>query len=165
MECFICGKKITWSAKGITSDSKGICPDDINKVLIDANVNKRFVPLTVVKWIQKKSSDEIKRLIDNNITFTMKEIQSSKAKTNSNIINSEKQSQSIPDRSKAKLYCPYCGSANLQPLGQHRKGFSIGKAIGGTVLTGGVGALAGFVGKKTKQTDFVCMNCGKQFKK
>lgn len=165
MKCFICGKKITWSAKGITSDSKCICPDDINKVLIDANVNKWSVPLPVVKWIQKKSSNEIKRLIDNNITFTMKEIKSNKAKANSTIINPEKRPQSIPDRSKAKLCCPYCGSTNLQPLGQHRKGFSIGKAIGGTVLTGGVGALAGFVGKKTKQTDFVCMNCGKQFKK
>ena len=64
-----------------------------------------------------------------------------------------------------KLFCPYCGSTNLQPLGQHRKVFSVGKAVGGTVLTGGVGALAGFIGKKTKQTDFVCMNCGKQFKK
>lgn len=64
-----------------------------------------------------------------------------------------------------KLKCPYCGSTNIQLLGQHRKGFSVGKAVGGAVLTGGVGTLAGFVGKKTKKTDFVCMNCGKQFMK
>ena len=38
-----------------------------------------------------------------------------------------------------------------------------GFAVGGAVLTGGVGALAGFAGKKTKQTDFVCMDCGQQF--
>lgn len=67
--------------------------------------------------------------------------------------------------SEQKLMCPYCGSTNIQPLGQHKKGFSVGKAVGGVVLTGGVGALAGFAGKKTKQTDFVCMTCGKQFKK
>lgn len=67
--------------------------------------------------------------------------------------------------SAPQLVCPHCGSTNIQPLGQHKKGFSVGKAVGGVVLTGGVGALAGFAGKKTKQTDFVCMNCGKQFKK
>ncbi len=32
----------------------------------------------------------------------------------------------------------------------NRKGFSTGKAIGGAVLTGGVGAIAGFAGKKEK---------------
>lgn len=74
-------------------------------------------------------------------------------------------SSSTINTSKSRLRCPHCGSTNVQPLGQHRKGFSVGKAVGGAVLTGGVGALAGFAGKKTKQTDFVCMNCGKQFKK
>lgn len=63
------------------------------------------------------------------------------------------------------LHCPYCGSENVQPLGQHHKNFSIGKAVGGAVLTGGVGAVAGFLGKNTKQTDFVCMDCGEQFKR
>ncbi len=62
-----------------------------------------------------------------------------------------------------KPHCPNCHSTNIQPLGQHRKGFSVGKAVGGAVLTGGVGTLAGFAGKKTKKTTFVCMDCGKQF--
>lgn len=61
------------------------------------------------------------------------------------------------------LICPFCHSENIQPVGQHKKGFSVGKAVGGVVLTGGIGALAGFAGKKTGQTDFVCMTCGKQF--
>lgn len=63
------------------------------------------------------------------------------------------------------LHCPYCGSENVQPLGADRKAFSVGKAAAGAVLTGGIGVLAGFAGKKSGKTDFVCMNCGKQFKK
>ena len=60
--------------------------------------------------------------------------------------------------------CPKCHSTNIQAIGQHKKGFSVGKAALGTVLTGGIGALAGFVGKKTKKVDMICLNCGKQFK-
>lgn len=62
-----------------------------------------------------------------------------------------------------KPHCPKCGSDNLEVLGQHKKGFSVGKAVGGAVLTGGVGSLAGFAGKKTKKVDVVCMNCGNKF--
>lgn len=62
-----------------------------------------------------------------------------------------------------KFRCPNCGSKNIQALGIHKKGFSVGKAVGGAVLTGGVGALAGFAGKKTKKTDFVCNECGNRF--
>ena len=73
--------------------------------------------------------------------------------------------EAINRENTGRLFCPYCGSSNVQPLGQHHKNFSAGKAIGGAVLTGGVGAVAGFLGKNTNQTDFVCMDCGKQFKK
>lgn len=70
-------------------------------------------------------------------------------------------------KNRNKIKCPKCKSTNVQPLGVHKKGFSVGKAVAGTVVTGGlkVGALAGFAGKGSKKTDFVCMNCGKQFKK
>lgn len=60
-------------------------------------------------------------------------------------------------------HCPKCRSTNIQVLGQHRKGFSIGKAAAGTILTGGIGSLAGFAGKNTKKVDMICMNCGKEF--
>lgn len=60
--------------------------------------------------------------------------------------------------------CPRCRSTNIQVVGQHKKGFSVGKAATGVVLTGGIGSLAGFAGKKTKKVDMICMNCGKQFK-
>ncbi len=59
--------------------------------------------------------------------------------------------------------CPKCGSTNLSILGQHKKSFSVGKAVVGGVLTGGVGTLAGFAGKKTKKVDYVCNNCGTTF--
>ena len=63
-----------------------------------------------------------------------------------------------------QVRCPRCRSTNVQVVGQHKKGFSVGKAATGVVLTGGIGSLAGFAGKKTKKVDMICMNCGKQFK-
>ncbi|WP_367365894.1 hypothetical protein [Pediococcus parvulus] len=61
-------------------------------------------------------------------------------------------------------HCPRCKSKNIQAVGNHRKGFSVGKAVLGGVLVGGVGTLAGFVGKKGKKIDMICMDCGKKFK-
>lgn len=67
---------------------------------------------------------------------------------------------------KEKMKCPRCGSQNIQLAGKHRKGFSVVKAVGGSVLTspfGGIGALAGFTGKQTKKSDWVCLDCGRSF--
>lgn len=63
----------------------------------------------------------------------------------------------------ASLKCPKCKSTNVQILGNNRKGFSVGKAVGGALLTGGVGALAGFAGKKGKY-DVHCPECGHRWK-
>ncbi len=57
------------------------------------------------------------------------------------------------------ICCPKCKSTNIQVMGNNKKGFSIGKAIGGALLTGGIGTLAGFAGKKGKYELF-CVNCG-----
>ncbi|MCC4402909.1 hypothetical protein LMB59_02065 [Limosilactobacillus reuteri] len=65
-------------------------------------------------------------------------------------------------KNRNKIKCTKCRSTNVQPLGVHKKEFSVSKAVGGTILVGRVGSLAG---KNSKKTDFVCMNCGKQFKK
>lgn len=62
----------------------------------------------------------------------------------------------------ATLKCPKCKSTNIQVIGNNRKGFSVGKAIGGALLTGGIGALAGFAGKKGKY-DCFCAECGNRF--
>jgi len=63
----------------------------------------------------------------------------------------------------AKMKCPKCKSHNVQVMGNNRKGFSVGKAFGGAILTGGIGTLAGFAGKKGKYECF-CGDCGHRFK-
>lgn len=63
-----------------------------------------------------------------------------------------------------QVRCPRCRSTNIQVVGQHKKGFSVGKTAAGVALTGGIGSLAGFAGKKTSKVNMICLNCGKQFK-
>lgn len=62
-----------------------------------------------------------------------------------------------------KLKCPKCKSINIQTLGNDRKAFSAGKAVVDAVLTGGIGVLAGFTGKKGKYEVF-CADCGHRFR-
>lgn len=62
----------------------------------------------------------------------------------------------------AAVKCPKCKSTNVQVMGDNKKGFSVGKAVGGAILTGGVGLLAGFLGKKGKY-DVFCQSCGHRF--
>ncbi|WP_438310909.1 DUF4428 domain-containing protein [Sporosarcina sp. FA9] len=61
-----------------------------------------------------------------------------------------------------KLKCPSCKSIDLQFMQNNKKAFSIGKAAGGAVLTGGIGTLAGFAGKKGDD-QWRCNNCGNIF--
>ena len=62
-----------------------------------------------------------------------------------------------------QVKCPKRGSTNVQVLGNDRKGFSVGKSLAGAVLTGGIGLIAGFAGKKGKYELF-CSDCGTRFK-
>lgn len=63
---------------------------------------------------------------------------------------------------RAPLKCPSCKSVNVQYMGNQRKSFSVGKAVAGGLLTGGVGAVAGFAGKKG-QDRWHCAQCGNVF--
>lgn len=63
------------------------------------------------------------------------------------------------------IKCIRCKSTNVEYMTNDRKGFSVGKAAAGGLLTGGVGTLAGFAGKKGKKNIWHCKDCGKQFKK
>ena len=62
--------------------------------------------------------------------------------------NQEKKKQA---KKQNIITCPNCNSKDVSFLQQDKKAFSVGKAVGGAVLTGGVGALAGFAGKKGKK--------------
>ena len=54
-----------------------------------------------------------------------------------------------------KVTCPRCGAKDIQAL---KKGFGAGKAVGGAVVVGPVGLLAGFIGSRKVQ--IVCLRCG-----
>ena len=65
-------------------------------------------------------------------------------------------------RQARAVKCPHCKSTDVEFMVQQRKSFSIGKAAAGTIMTGGIGALAGFAGKKGKK-EWHCKNCGAVF--
>ena len=60
----------------------------------------------------------------------------------------------------SEIKCPVCGSEQIYA---DKKGFSTGKAVAGTVLTGNllVGALAGSHGKD--KIELTCLKCGHKF--
>ena len=57
------------------------------------------------------------------------------------------------------IKCPKCGSAQLTA---NQKGFGIGKAAIGGILTGGIGLLGGFIG--SKKVKITCLKCGNSWK-
>ncbi len=60
---------------------------------------------------------------------------------------------------KDEIRCPKCNSSNIYI---DKKGFGVGKAVIGGLLTGGFGLLSGFIGSnKIKAT---CLSCGNTFK-
>ncbi len=60
---------------------------------------------------------------------------------------------------KEEIKCPKCKSTQLTA---NKKGFSGKQALGGAVLTGGVGLLAGTIG--SNKIKITCLACGHQFK-
>lgn len=66
---------------------------------------------------------------------------------------------------KPIIQCPHCRSKSTHFVENDSKQFSVGKAVVGAALTGGVGSLAGFAGKKGKKNIWKCNQCGSIFKK
>lgn len=58
-----------------------------------------------------------------------------------------------------KIKCPKCSSEQLT---SDKKGFSGKQAVGGAILTGGIGILAGTIG--SNKIVITCLACGNQFK-
>lgn len=70
---------------------------------------------------------------------------------------SDKQGTVNDENLNDKLYCPHCGSSNLTA---NKKGFGVGKAVGGVILTGGIGLLAGTIG--SSKVVVTCLKCGEK---
>lgn len=73
-----------------------------------------------------------------------------------NTINIKSQAEREYETQQVK--CPKCGSTQFH---SSDKGFSVGKAIVGTALTGGIGMLAGLHG--SKKVVLTCLKCGKKW--
>jgi len=58
-----------------------------------------------------------------------------------------------------EIKCPKCKSKSITA---NKKGFGLGKAIIGGILTGGVGLLGGFIG--SNKIKLTCLNCGHTWK-
>ena len=72
--------------------------------------------------------------------------------------------QELKDRIKQMdkdgiVYCPKCYSTNIT---SNKKGFGVGKAAVGAIATGGIGLLAGGIGKN--KIDITCLKCGHKWK-
>lgn len=135
--CIGCGRKISAFKAIVTKDNKRICNNCTSKVFGNTDG-------AVPAWINNHNGDYFLAYLKN--SRSLKAISKDNAEGET-------------------LFCPYCNSENVKPLGADKKNFSVGKAAAGAALTGGLGLLAGFAGKKTGMTDFVCMDCGKQFKR
>ncbi|MDQ2718215.1 MAG: hypothetical protein M3Z26_00435 [Bacteroidota bacterium] len=57
-----------------------------------------------------------------------------------------------------EIKCPKCQSTQVIA---NKKGFSGGKAVGGAIITGGIGLLAGTIG--SNKIKITCLSCGYQF--
>lgn len=68
---------------------------------------------------------------------------------------SNKKSSDRPTVNRKK--CPQCESTNLEFMQNNQKKFSVGKAVGGALLTGGIGAIAGFAGKDGKKDTYMAL--------
>lgn len=120
----------------------------------------KFKELTAKGWVLTENSEDV---LNQYRTQKAEKAQARKEKRKEAYENLAK-IESNGGIFKRQVRCPRCRSTNVQVVGQHKKGFSVGKAAAGVALTGGIGSLAGFAGKKTKKVDMICMNCGKQFK-
>lgn len=115
----------------------------------DYNANDVFAK-NVIKFTKKQTDDVLKMLDTMMLPVIQKENDLNTLPT-----KKSKDSHSI-------LRCPHCDSINVDFVQNNKKGFSVGKAAAGAALTGGVGTLAGFAGKKGNNT-WHCKACGNLF--
>lgn len=110
---------------------------------------------TLGEYLQAKNDPQLMEEIENR---GVKTVLKESAKASSNLVEVGKQKKI----EKNAIKCPHCSSKKVQFMQQNKKGFSVGKAVGGAVLTGGIGTLAGFAGKKGNK-QWHCQECGNIF--
>jgi len=166
--CSIDGKIVGFLNRINLSDGV-ICADCAKKIVDNPTTNTSSMKLLhhiSVEQAKEFIDDPQKRdnyIAEQDRLETQSTVQKMKEQ---NAIDKEHEAKETNKPATKAPHCPKCGSTNLQIVGNHRKGFSVGKALVGGVLTAGtgVGVLAGFAGKKSKKIDMICMNCGKKFK-
>lgn len=128
-----------------TSDKKYVCARCLPKVFPDVKI--KDLKIQVYVYHEKKANDWLIHHTSNEFMYYY----NNGKKIDANSFEGE------------EFICPYCASHDVSPIGEDKKAFSFGKAVGGALLTGGVGALAGFAGKKTGKLVWVCNNCHNKF--
>jgi hypothetical protein len=63
------------------------------------------------------------------------------------------------DYDPSAIHCPKCRSTQVTA---QKQGFGLGKAAVGSVLTGGIGLLGGFI--RSRKIYLTCLKCGHRFK-
>lgn len=118
---------------------------------------------SIKEYMDAKHDDaKMKELRERKLTQGLKESVESSIVSSAKKQEDNKLKKAVKKELKDAIICPRCQSTDVQFMQTDKKGFSTGKAIGGAVLTGGVGALAGFAGKKGKRQWF-CKNCNHVF--
>ena len=110
---------------------------------------------TLGEYLQAKKDPQLMEEIENR---GVKTVLKESSKVSSELIEVRNQKKI----EKNAIKCPHCSSKKVQFMQQNKKAFSVGKAVGGAVLTGGIGTLAGFAGKKGKK-QWHCQECGNIF--
>jgi hypothetical protein len=64
----------------------------------------------------------------------------------------------VRKKTKKQISCPKCKSIDFTA---NKKGFGLGKAVVGGILTGGVGLLGGFIG--SQKVNITCLKCGNRW--
>lgn len=108
----------------------------------------------LLNFIRKQATDEEFR---QRVNADMERIQKKEDEKNA--------LKELEKENRIQIECPNCQSTKINFVDNNGKQFSIGKALAGGFLVGGIGALAGFAGKKGKTNRWYCTNCGTSFTK
>ncbi len=138
-DCVVCGKKIGTGRYYVkTTDDKYACQQCHTDSGLEYSVRGLTMMLSVC-------SDELKAIVNKNRSEGIK-------------FGAPKFTKPKPvyDNSNDDVVrCPKCGSSQITA---GNKGFGVGKAAAGVLLTGGIGLLAGGIG--SKKTMITCLKCG-----